>query len=160
MQKVNPSTSLKINGEPFDALRLLRANGELVEPERSRTIKFYTLGCKVNQYETQAIREQFINAGFREMDNGNRADICVINTCTVTHRADADSLNYVRRARRENPSAKLIATGCLTEFDADRISRADSRCLIVKNKYKSDMLRYFFSRYPQTRKPANYIRYF
>jgi threonylcarbamoyladenosine tRNA methylthiotransferase MtaB len=118
-------------------------------------VKFYTLGCKVNQYETQAIREQFINAGFREMDNGNRVDVCVINTCTVTHRADADSLNYIRRARRENPSAKLIVTGCLTELDEERIRFADSRSLIVRNKYKSDMLRYFFSRYPQTRKPAN-----
>ncbi|MBM3245376.1 MAG: tRNA (N(6)-L-threonylcarbamoyladenosine(37)-C(2))-methylthiotransferase MtaB, partial [Candidatus Omnitrophica bacterium] len=88
-----------------------------------RTIRFYTLGCKVNQYDTQKIREQFQNAGFRELDKGRPADVYVVNTCTVTGRADSDSLNYVRRAKRENPNALLVVTGCLAELDSKKIKQ-------------------------------------
>ncbi len=114
-------------------------------------VKFYTLGCKVNQYETQAIREQFISAGFREINNGSRVDVCVINTCTVTHRADADSLNYIRRAKRENPSAGIVATGCLTELDEEKIKKIDSGILIVKNKNKGEIAQILSLRYPRPR---------
>lgn len=100
------------------------------------TVKFYTLGCKVNQYETQNIREQFINTGFKELDNSFPADIYVINTCTVTHQADSDSLGYIRRSIRENPQAKVIVTGCLTELDAPKIKAIKKSILIFKNKDK------------------------
>ena len=100
------------------------------------TIKFYTLGCKVNQYDTQNIREQFIRAGFKELDNHKPADIYLINTCTVTQRADSESLNFIRRAKRENPQAKIIVTGCLAELDADKITKIKGVDLIVKNKDK------------------------
>jgi threonylcarbamoyladenosine tRNA methylthiotransferase MtaB len=96
------------------------------------TIKFYTLGCKVNQYETQSMREQFIRAGFKELDNHKPADIYLINTCTVTQRADSESLNFMRRAKRENPKAKILVTGCLTELDEDKIKKVDSEAVIVK----------------------------
>lgn len=112
-----------------------------------QTVKFFTLGCKVNQYDTQVIREQFIQAGFTELEDHLPADLCVINTCTVTHRADADSLNIVRRVKRENPGARIIVTGCLTELDEDKIRKACAGGLIVKNKDKSNILQRFFS-YP------------
>ena len=105
-----------------------------------KTVKFYTLGCKANQYDTQLIREQFINAGFRELDNHKLADVYLINTCTVTHRADADSLNFIRKARRENPKAKVVVTGCLTELDAERIKKIRGLCLIIKNRDKEKIL--------------------
>ncbi len=104
-----------------------------------QTIKFYTLGCKVNQYETQSMREQFIRAGFKELDNHQSADVYVINTCTVTHKADAGSLNYIRRAKRENPQAKIVVTGCYTELDEDRIREIGGVSLIVKNKDKEKL---------------------
>jgi len=107
-----------------------------------RTIKFYTLGCKANQYDTQNIREQFARAGFREIGNGRKADICLINTCTVTHRADADSLQFIRRAKRENTKARIIVTGCLTELDSDKIKQTDRSALIVRNRDKENMLNY------------------
>jgi len=106
-----------------------------------KTVKFFTLGCKVNQYDTQVIREQFVNSGFKELNNGSPADICIINTCTVTHRADSDSLNIIRRVIRENPKAKVIVTGCLTELDAPRIKRIDGVSLIIKNKDKEKLLK-------------------
>jgi threonylcarbamoyladenosine tRNA methylthiotransferase MtaB len=105
-----------------------------------QTVKFYTLGCKVNQYDTQVIREQFLAAGCVEINNHLPADIYVINTCTVTHRADADSLNLIRRMKRENPQARIVVTGCLTELDEDRIRGAGQINLIVKNKDKGLIL--------------------
>jgi threonylcarbamoyladenosine tRNA methylthiotransferase MtaB len=107
-----------------------------------KTIKFYTLGCKVNQYDTQLIREQFINSGFKELNNGLPADICIINTCTVTHRADSDSLNIIRRAIRQNPDSKIIVTGCLTEMDADKIKAIKGVSLVVKNSDKENIIRH------------------
>ncbi len=118
MRTINPSTTLRISGE------------------RSRTIKFLTLGCKVNQYDTQSIREHFLGKGFQEIDNGKIADVYLINTCTVTHRSDAESLNLIRRAKEENPRAKIIVTGCLTELDQDRIKAISRRILIVRNREK------------------------
>ncbi|MDD5154890.1 MAG: tRNA (N(6)-L-threonylcarbamoyladenosine(37)-C(2))-methylthiotransferase MtaB [Candidatus Omnitrophica bacterium] len=112
-----------------------------------KTVKFYTLGCKVNQYDTQVIREQFINYGFRELDNGLAADICVINTCTVTHRADSDSLNIIRKAIKNNPKAKIIVTGCLTELDAGRIKEIGGVSLIVKNKDRGDLFKQLKGRF-------------
>ncbi len=107
-----------------------------------KTVKFFTLGCKVNQYETQEIREGFIGAGYREIACGSKtkAGVYVINTCTVTHRADTDSLNLVRRVKRENPGAKIIVTGCLTELDEDKIKTAAASSLIVKNKHKTSII--------------------
>jgi threonylcarbamoyladenosine tRNA methylthiotransferase MtaB len=80
-----------------------------------KTVKFYTLGCKVNQYDTQSIRERFLQRGFAEVNNGKPADVYVINTCTVTQAADSKSLEMIRRSCRENPLARLIVTGCLAE---------------------------------------------
>ncbi|MFH1678305.1 MAG: tRNA (N(6)-L-threonylcarbamoyladenosine(37)-C(2))-methylthiotransferase MtaB [Candidatus Omnitrophota bacterium] len=122
MKAINPSAALRINGE------------------RSRTIKFYTLGCKVNQYETQLIREQFHIAGFRELTNTLPAEICVINTCTVTHRADHSSLYLIRRIHRENPDARIVVTGCLAQFNAEEIARIPGVSLIVRNENKSRII--------------------
>lgn len=97
-----------------------------------KTIKFYTLGCKVNQYDTQWIRERFTGSGFKEIYNTEIADTYVINTCTVTRKADADSLNLIRRVNQANPQAKIIVTGCLAELDKDKIRKVCSRSLIVK----------------------------
>ncbi|MCK9572685.1 MAG: tRNA (N(6)-L-threonylcarbamoyladenosine(37)-C(2))-methylthiotransferase MtaB, partial [Candidatus Omnitrophica bacterium] len=67
------------------------------------SIKFFTLGCKANQYDTQFIRENCLGSGFVEAESNRPADICLINTCTVTHKADSDSLNIIRRAKKDNP---------------------------------------------------------
>jgi threonylcarbamoyladenosine tRNA methylthiotransferase MtaB len=105
-----------------------------------KTVKFFTLGCKVNQYDTQEIRERFLERGFKEIYNGKKSDICVINTCTVTHRADADSLGLIRRAKKENPRAKIIVTGCLAELDGGRIAQIPGVTHIIKNSQKSRLI--------------------
>jgi threonylcarbamoyladenosine tRNA methylthiotransferase MtaB len=95
------------------------------------TIKFYTLGCKANQYDTQVLREKFLSRGFRELENSHPADTYLINTCTVTHRADSESLNLIRRAKRENPRAKIIVSGCLTKSAPRRIKAACPNALVT-----------------------------
>lgn len=104
------------------------------------TIKFLTLGCKVNQYETQSIREQFIGYGFKELNNHKPADVYIVNTCTVTHRADRDSFNFIRRIKKENPNSKIVVTGCLTEFGQAEINKIDKNIIIIKNKDKNIIL--------------------
>jgi len=82
-----------------------------------KTVKFHTLGCKVNQYETQSIRERFLSKGFTVLENGEPAEVFVVNTCTVTQTADRKSRWAIRRAIRQNPRAKIIVTGCLVQRD-------------------------------------------
>jgi len=119
MRKVSPSTALRVNGE------------------RSRTVKLFTLGCKVNQYDTQVIRESFARAGFKEINNGAKADIYVINTCTVTSTADRKSRDLIRFSRRQNPKARIIVTGCYTELNSDEICAIPGVTHIINNQDKN-----------------------
>ena len=95
-------------------------------------VKFITLGCKVNQYETQALMEAMEKAGF-ELTKG-KADLYVVNTCSVTHRADAKSKEAVTRARRENPQAKVALCGCLVQGNGEKIKRFDVDYLIPQDR--------------------------
>jgi threonylcarbamoyladenosine tRNA methylthiotransferase MtaB len=85
------------------------------------------------------MRERLLAMGYREVPRGEGADTYLINTCTVTRRADSESLALIRRARRQNPSAKIIVTGCLTELDAEKIKETDRKSLILKNSEKEDV---------------------
>ncbi|MBM3252253.1 MAG: tRNA (N(6)-L-threonylcarbamoyladenosine(37)-C(2))-methylthiotransferase MtaB, partial [Candidatus Omnitrophica bacterium] len=100
-----------------------------------KKVKLFTLGCKVNQYETQAIREDFLKKGFKEAGN-TKADIYLINTCTVTQAADRKSREYIYRSKRENPNAKIIVTGCYVENDRDSIAQIPGIDFIIANQLK------------------------
>ncbi|MCM8791639.1 MAG: tRNA (N(6)-L-threonylcarbamoyladenosine(37)-C(2))-methylthiotransferase MtaB [Candidatus Omnitrophica bacterium] len=102
-------------------------------------VKFFTVGCKVNQYDTQLLREQVLScADFKEVNDFLPADIYIINTCTVTHKADTDSFYLIRKVKKENPRAKVVVTGCLAELEEDvkRIRDVERIDLIVKNRDK------------------------
>ena len=86
----------------------------------SPTFIIKTLGCKVNQYESQAMRENLARGGFLEKTNGQIVDFYVINSCTVTHRADKDTRSLIRRFHKINPHGKIVITGCYAELDSDR----------------------------------------
>lgn len=75
-------------------------------------LKTHTLGCKVNQYETEYLREGLASIGWSDAAEGEAADLCVVNTCTVTAEGDSKSRQVIRRLARENPSAKLVVMGC------------------------------------------------
>ncbi|MCX5705574.1 MAG: MiaB/RimO family radical SAM methylthiotransferase [Candidatus Omnitrophica bacterium] len=100
-----------------------------------KTVKFYTLGCKVNQYDTQSIRERFLQCGFVEVNNGKPADVYVINTCTVTQAADSKSREIIRRSCRENPKARLIVTGCLAENPNDSLKAMSGVDYIIGKRF-------------------------
>jgi threonylcarbamoyladenosine tRNA methylthiotransferase MtaB len=83
-----------------------------------------TLGCKVNQYDSAMIEARLQAAGYELTQFDEPADVYVVNTCTVTDRADSESLRLARRARRLNPSARVIATGCLAQATPEKLARA------------------------------------
>ncbi len=105
-----------------------------------KKVLFYTLGCKVNQYETQLIREQFLSRGYVEAAAGEPADVCVVNTCTVTGNADKDSLYHVHRCARQNPQAKIIVTGCMAELDAKLLKAQPQVAAVVRNRDKARLV--------------------
>jgi len=99
-----------------------------------KSIKFFTLGCKANQYDTQSIRERFVNKGFKE-DQSNKPDFFLINTCTVTSGADQKSRNIIRRCIQANPEAKIIVTGCLVENDSQALLDIKGIDLVIKKSF-------------------------
>jgi len=100
------------------------------------TIAFHTLGCKVNQVETEQMIEKFRLQGYRVVDFGDPADIYIINTCTVTHISDRKSRAMVRRAVRINPGAMVVATGCAAELGREQLANIHGLGLIVGNQAK------------------------
>lgn len=80
-----------------------------------KTVAFYTLGCKVNQYETNAMEQQFIKSGYKIVNNIEKAEIYVINTCTVTNMAERKSRQMLRRVKELNKSAILVVCGCYAQ---------------------------------------------
>lgn len=90
-----------------------------------------TFGCRVNQVESQAILEQFERAGFTPADSFETADICLLNTCTVTHQADKDVEKLIRQILRRNPSARLVLTGCYAAAHKEHILAAFPSAEIV-----------------------------
>ena len=102
-----------------------------------KTVAVSTLGCKVNQFESEGLMESLEERGYRIVPFGEKADITIINTCTVTHRADFQSRQMVRRARRANSSTLLIVTGCYAQVDPERISKIEGVNYLLGNQEKN-----------------------
>jgi threonylcarbamoyladenosine tRNA methylthiotransferase MtaB len=105
-----------------------------------KKISFVTLGCKTNQFESAAMTEAARKEGYRVVSAGEAADICVINTCTVTARTDAESRRLIRRALRENPAARIVVTGCYAQIASEEISTMPGVALIIGNTEKRELL--------------------
>lgn len=99
-----------------------------------KSIKFFTLGCKANQYDTQSIRERFLSKGFSDAGKSS-PDYFLINTCTVTSGADRKSRNIIRKCIRSNPKAKVIVTGCLVEKDSQALADIRGVALVIKKSF-------------------------
>lgn len=96
-----------------------------------KTVAFHTLGCKVNQYDSQAMLELFEQAGYQPGDFDQPCDVYVINTCTVTGTGDKKSLQAVRRARRLNPAADIIVCGCMAQRHGEKLlADTDARLIL------------------------------
>lgn len=108
-----------------------------------RTAAFLTLGCKVNQYETDAMKEILMNNGWRIVDFSGPADAYIINTCSVTNMADRKSRQMIHRARRKNPEGVIVACGCYVQNEKDHDSDHDKVLsgadLLVGNNRKKEI---------------------
>lgn len=107
---------------------------------RNLKIAFETLGCKVNQAESEKLAREFAAAGYRLVPSSDFADIYILNTCTVTQTADRKSRHWLRMARRRNPEALLVATGCYAEHAAAEIAKIEGIGLVVGNKNKARLV--------------------
>lgn len=102
-----------------------------------RKAAFYTLGCKVNQVDTEEIKEGFLRRGYQVVDFNQAADVYVINTCTVTHVSDKKSRAVIRRAARRNPLATIVVTGCLAHIDPEQIRAIPGVTIVTDNNSKA-----------------------
>ena len=103
---------------------------------------FHTLGCKVNQYETEAMKEQFKAAGFEITGEEDFADVYVINTCTVTNLADRKSRQYIRRMKKKNPEAVVAVTGCYAQVKPEEVSALEEVNIVAGTGEKNNIVRY------------------
>ena len=95
-------------------------------------VAFYTLGCKVNQYETNAIAQKFIEKGYEKVEFEDKADIYIINTCTVTSMADKKSRQIIRQAKSHNENSIVVATGCYAEVSKAELEKVEELDIIVR----------------------------
>lgn len=107
----------------------------------SKKVAFYTLGCKVNQYETEAITELYKSSGYTIVPFSEFADIYVINTCSVTNMGDRKSRQIIHRASKLNPRAVIVVTGCYAQTAADEVLRIDGVNLVIGTKGRTDIVR-------------------
>ncbi|MCR5481298.1 MAG: tRNA (N(6)-L-threonylcarbamoyladenosine(37)-C(2))-methylthiotransferase MtaB [Clostridia bacterium] len=105
-------------------------------------ISFKTLGCKVNQYETEVLKEQFQKAGHTVTGDEEYADVYIINTCTVTGLADRKSRQYVRRMKRINPDALIAVTGCYAQISPQEVAAIEGVNLVVGTNEKLKLAEY------------------
>ena len=103
-------------------------------------VALHTLGCKVNQYESEKIAEDFRSRGFELVRFSDEADIYVVNTCTVTQTADSKSRQAARAAINRNPNAAVILTGCYAETSPDRVGSIEGVALVVGNQGKNRLV--------------------
>ncbi len=102
-------------------------------------VKFITLGCKTNIYESEAMAQLFEESGYEVIKSGI-ADIYVVNTCTVTGTGASKSLKMIRRARRENPNGCLAVTGCLAQTEAERLRKEENIDVLIGNEHRADIV--------------------
>ena len=98
------------------------------------TLKTHTLGCKVNQYETELVRQALATIGYRDATKREVADVCVVNTCTVTETGDVKSRQIIRRMARQNPGTRLVVMGCYATRAPDEIAAIDGVTEVLTDK--------------------------
>lgn len=105
-----------------------------------KKVAFYTLGCRVNQYETEAMAELFEKSGYTVCDFDDFADIYVINTCTVTSMSDRKSRQIIRRAKKMNENAYIVVTGCYAQVAKDEVAKIDGVNLVLGAKERDKIV--------------------
>ena len=108
-----------------------------------KKVSFYTLGCKVNQYETNAMAQKFKESGYEIVDmNDDISDICIVNTCTVTNMSDRKSRHSLRRVKEKNPSAIIAAVGCYAQVAKNDLENMPEIDIVLGNEEKANIVQY------------------
>ena len=102
---------------------------------------FYTLGCKVNQYETEYMSELLKNAGFEIVSPNEDADYYIVNSCTVTATADQKTRQNIRKFKRKHPDSVVILTGCMPQAFPEEASALNEADIVLSNKNDGDILK-------------------
>ena len=95
-------------------------------------VYYHTFGCKANQYDTERMRQEGEARGVATVGSWAEADVCVVNTCTVTNQADAEARRFLRRLHRENPGARIVVAGCSAALKAEEYRRMDGVAAVVE----------------------------
>src|SRR2546426_4795390 len=109
-------------------------------PSLATTFAVATLGCKVNQADSEAISEQMSAAGYVQRDFSESADVYIVNTCTVTHLGDRSSRQMISQARRRYPEALLVVTGCYAELNPQAVAALPGVDLVIGNQGKESLV--------------------
>src|SRR5690554_947130 len=109
---------------------------------QNKTASYYTLGCKLNFAETSAIGRQLLQAGVTRARKGQKADICVINTCSVTELADKKGRQAIRKVIQENPDAFVVVTGCYAQLKPEDVAAIEGVDLVLGAEQKLDVVKY------------------
>lgn len=115
-----------------------------MDQENNKKFKIVTLGCRTNQYESQAYRDQLLSLGYTEAAENEPAEICIVNTCTVTESADSSSRHAIRQLARDNKESKLLVTGCFAERQPEAVKQIEGVTHVVANKDKEQLLAKIF----------------
>lgn len=106
----------------------------------SKTFKIINFGCRATQADGAALEQTFLNNRFQKSNDWNRSDIVVINTCTVTHAADAEARSLIRRVHRENPTARVVVTGCYAQRAPEEVAAIKGVSCVVGNSHKDQLV--------------------
>ena len=104
------------------------------------TVAIHTHGCKLNQSDSEVLARQFQEAGFTLIKSSSQADVVVLNSCTVTANSDSKARQYLRRTRRANPNALVMATGCYAQRAANELSAMEAVSLVLDNRHKDNLV--------------------
>ncbi|GAA0078760.1 tRNA (N(6)-L-threonylcarbamoyladenosine(37)-C(2))-methylthiotransferase MtaB [Clostridium sp. CTA-5] len=115
-------------------------------------VAFATLGCRVNQYETEAMTEKFIREGYLVTEFENFSDVYVINSCTVTNMGDKKSRQIISRARRTNPEAIIAVVGCYSQIAPEEVSKIEGVDVVLGTRNKGDIV-YYINKARDEKKP-------
>ena len=108
----------------------------------------HTFGCRLNQYETEKMAAELRPFGFDRVSEAESADLYLINTCTVTHRADRDCRNYIRKAAQNNPNARIVVAGCYVDYDPNNVAAIEGVDAVVLNAEKDAIAKILPTRIP------------
>ena len=120
-------------------------------------VAFHTLGCKVNQYETEAMKEQFKAAGASIVGEDEAADVYIINTCTVTNLADRKSRQYIRRMKKKCPDAVVAVTGCYAQVKPDEVAALEEVDIVAGTGEKNNIL-FYVQQFLEERQQQKHIK--